>query len=180
MNNTVQNSTPSQPTTTPQASNPSVAVSSSTTSKPLVIAQSSKGVGAKIYSSKQRSQQNRARFMKRSSGSGNSSAATKQNGKSRFAQKQRNKKRPLAPVTKRTAPALEYISQCCGLPSRKPATGRKDTVINPENHKPKEESKGLGKWTCSGCGKKTKVTPRKPQPQEVAVVQPQSEAPVVG
>lgn len=47
------------------------------------------------------------------------------------------------------------------------------TTTGPESKKPKTEVKGLGKWRCSGCGKPTKVTPRKPQPQEVAIVQPQ-------
>lgn len=58
-------------------------------------------------------------------------------------------------------PQLEYVSACCSLPARKPACGRKEFQADPESKKPKEVTKGLGHWRCSGCGKSCKVTPRK-------------------
>ena len=107
------------------------------------------------------SQSRNEHFTKRSSGQGKSSHSS-QHGKSKYAKKQSS--RPKQPVVVRRAPALEYISACCSLPSRKPVAGLRVSVQNPETKKSKEQPMGLGKWRCSGCGKSCKVTPRKPAP----------------
>lgn len=67
---------------------------------------------------------------------------------------------------------MEYISKCCSLPARKPRTGAVSVGTDPEKGKPKKETKGLGHWRCSGCGKSTKVTPQKPKPAEPAAPYP--------
>ena len=90
------------------------------------------------------------------------------NGQTRNAKRARWAKRskPVArPVAPRRENAFEYISTCCSLPARKPRAGEKSSVKNPETGKFKDEPKGLGHWRCTGCGKATKVTPRKPQPK---------------
>ena len=60
--------------------------------------------------------------------------------------------------TVRQAPTFLYLSVCCSAPARKPQTGRKDRVQDPESKKTKEQAKGLGKWHCSQCSKVCKVT----------------------
>lgn len=71
------------------------------------------------------------------------------NGKSKFAQKSRvnsNKK----VVAKPRGPVYAYTSVCCSLPAvKKPcvAVGKKDAL-----------TQTLGKFRCSGCKKKAKVT----------------------
>ena len=97
-------------------------------------------------------QRNRAQFK--------GSKSLRPNGRNRFNKKKRafgggKKMTALAP---QRAPLNAYLSVCCSAPARKPQTGRKDKVQNPENGKSKEQAKGLGKWRCSGCGKATKVT----------------------
>lgn len=69
----------------------------------------------------------------------------------------------------RRGPVFEYISACCSLPARKPQTGRKEAVQDPESKKMKDQTKGLGHWRCSGCGKATKVTPQRPASKTEAV-----------
>jgi len=80
----------------------------------------------------------------------------------------KNKKKSRSGVAPRSGasalprvPINAYLSVCCSAPARKPQTGRKDKVQNPENGKTKEQPKGLGKWRCSQCGKPTKVTVQK-------------------
>ena len=85
-------------------------------------------------------------------------------GKSRYGQK-KNRRPAVAPKPRR-GPEKEYISACCSLPARKPRCGQLEAVVNPETKKSKDVPKGLGHWRCSGCGKPTKVTPRKPQVAE--------------
>jgi hypothetical protein len=64
-----------------------------------------------------------------------------------------------------SAPTLEYVSACCSVPARKPKAGQKEVAKDPETGKIVNQPKGLGHWTCTGCNKKCKVTPGKPQPK---------------
>src|SRR6185295_16478029 len=97
-----------------------------------------------------------------------SGPAGKSRGNSKYAKKARSGSKPSIATFR--PPQREYVSACCSVPSRKPATGRKESVQDPESHRSKEVPKGLGHWRCGACGKPTKVTPRKPEPkQEVAV-----------
>lgn len=92
------------------------------------------------------------------------SEGTRNEKRARWAKKAVPKQKPVAP---RRENAFEYISACCSLPARKPKAGQKEAVKDPESGKVKDKPKGLGKWRCSGCGKVSKVTPRKPQPKVV-------------
>ncbi len=72
-----------------------------------------------------------------------------------------------AKVAKHTAtkqrPFNIYISQCCNVPATKPPL----TVPNVEQSKkvnglaPMEDCGGLGKFRCSNCRKRCKVTPHR-------------------
>ena len=103
-------------------------------------------------------------IVKKSSGSAQQkpSEGTRNEKRARWAKKAVPKQKPVAP---RRENAFEYISACCSLPARKPKAGQKEAVKDPESGKVKDKPKGLGKWRCSGCGKVSKVTPRKPQPK---------------
>ena len=74
-----------------------------------------------------------------------------------------NKPKTAPKQSVRSAPVFEYTSDCCKLPARKPRAGQKVDEKNPESGKTEKSSKGLGKWTCSGCQKKCKVTRQKPK-----------------
>ena len=62
-------------------------------------------------------------------------------------------------------PVFEYISECCGVPARKPRAGAKEAEKDSESGRMKDKVKGLGHWRCGQCGKVCKVTPRKPEPK---------------
>ena len=88
-------------------------------------------------------------------------------GKSRYAQK---KNRNTKPVTQRPAgPVNNYTSVCCKVLATKPRCGQKETALSPDTKKAVEVSKGLGKWSCSGCHKPCKVTVSKHKEEEEAV-----------
>lgn len=110
-------------------------------------------------SSPSSSQSTTGRHMKPTSGFKKGKHRGKRNGSS-------------GPMKKTQTPQFEYVSACCSLPARKPVCGRKENQENPESHKMKEVTKGLGHWRCTACGKITKVTPRKttmPAPVPVEV-----------
>ena|ERR1700675_1236790 len=65
-----------------------------------------------------------------------------------WAKKSRPAAKPLA------APEKSYTSKCCVLPARKPKAGLAEVGKNPESGKMVSITKGLGKWRCSGCGKR--------------------------
>jgi len=72
------------------------------------------------------------------------------NGKSKYAQKSRVNANKKAVVAKPRGPVYAYTSACCSLPARKKAcvaVGKKDAL-----------TQSLGKFRCSGCGKRSKVT----------------------
>ena len=96
-------------------------------------------------------QRNRAQFK--------GSKSLRPNGRNRFNKRKRSGGAPRQDSAPSRAPLNAYLSVCCGLPARKPQTGRKDKVQNPESSsKTKEIAKGLGKWKCQNCGKACKVT----------------------
>lgn len=76
---------------------------------------------------------------------------------------QKNGGKPFRKPAARRGPAYEYVSSCCGVRALKPRCGAKVTVKDPETGKPKQESKGLGHWRCSGCRKYCSVKPQKPK-----------------
>ena len=72
------------------------------------------------------------------------------------------------PQSVRSAPPIfEYVSTCCSLLARKPRAGQKEMVKDAETGRTEIQTKGLGHWRCSGCGKSTTVSRRKPQSSEV-------------
>ena len=98
--------------------------------------------------------------------SGSNTRPTSGNGQSRNAKRARwaKKSKPVAKPIVRRENAYEYISACCSLPARKPRAGEKEMQKDAETGKFRDKPKGLGHWRCSGCGKASKVSPRKPQP----------------
>lgn len=97
-------------------------------------------------------------------------------GKSRYAQGHRGK-RSAKPQAPKAGPVNEYLSKCCSLPARKPVAGERAGGINPETKKASKVIKGLGHWRCSGCGKSTEVSLRKPQPATLGTVIVNTEVP---
>lgn len=78
----------------------------------------------------------------------NTGSTSRPKGKSKYAQKSRKPKPPV--VAKRKDPVYSYTSACCGLPAvKKPcvAVGKKDALVQ-----------SLGKFRCTGCKKRAKVT----------------------
>ena len=63
---------------------------------------------------------------------------------------------------KRTAtpsvPSKQYISACCNAPGKKPPCGTKVVQQDPETRKMKDTRLGKGKWRCTACGKRCKVS----------------------
>lgn len=96
--------------------------------------------------------------------------AHKENRNAKRARWAKKSKPVVKPVAPRKGPEKEYISACCSVPARKPRAGQKESSKDPESGKLKTIPKGLGHWRCGGCGKATKVTPRKPQGTEVVTV----------
>ena len=94
---------------------------------------------------------------------GQSSSGTGKNkGRSRYAQKSRGnaKKSPVA--AKPRGPVFSYTSSCCGAPAKKKpcvAVNKKDAL-----------TQTLGKFRCTACGKRTKVTVSKAKNIEVVTV----------
>lgn len=79
------------------------------------------------------------------------------------------KHKPVAKPVVKQGPVKEYVSDCCSVLARKPKAFQKEVAKDPESGKMKETTKGLGKWRCTTCGKRCKVTPRKPEVKEVVV-----------
>lgn len=50
-------------------------------------------------------------------------------------------------------PVFTYISGCCGAPSKKTAV-----LLDKKTKEEKGANSSLGKWRCSNCGNRTKVT----------------------
>jgi hypothetical protein len=68
------------------------------------------------------------------------------------------KARPVAKPSVHVAPSKAYASVCCSASATKPKAGAQEMAKDAETGKSKSQSKGLGHWRCSACGKATKVT----------------------
>jgi len=69
--------------------------------------------------------------------------------------------KPVAKPSVRVGPVKAYTSVCCSAPATKPKAGTQEMQRDPESGKSKSQSKGLGHWHCSACGKGTSVTVNK-------------------
>jgi len=85
-------------------------------------------------------------------------------------QKRKNwakRSKPVAKPSVRVAPAKVYTSACCQAPATKPKAGAQEMQRDPESGKSKSQSKGLGKWRCSQCGKTCIVSCKKKEIENV-------------
>lgn len=64
-----------------------------------------------------------------------------------------------------TKAVFTYVSQCCNTPATKPplVAPKVDTSKKVNGLAPMEDCGGLGKFRCSNCKKRCKVTPHRNQ-----------------
>jgi hypothetical protein len=77
------------------------------------------------------------------------------------------KSRPAVKPSLLAIPSRIYTSACCQAPATKPKAGAQEMQRDPESGKSKSQSKGLGKWRCSQCGKTCIVSCKKKEIENV-------------